>query len=120
MPPKVKSDAIIKMQAITLAASIDWRNISNKNYVQSMKDQGSCGSCWAFASVSALESYTALATGQLPNLSEQNLVDCSYVGKDGCNGGANPDAFNYVLRNGGIASKANYPYVSGTSGTVSI
>jgi hypothetical protein len=70
--------------------------------------------------VSALESYTALATGQLPNLSEQNLVDCSYVGKDGCNGGANPDAFNYVLRNGGIASKANYPYVSGTSGTVSI
>ena len=55
----------------------------------------------------------------MPNLSEQNLVDCVYR-TDGCLGGLNPPAWYYVYTNGGIATELNYPYVSGKTGTVSI
>jgi hypothetical protein len=66
-----------------------------------------------------MESYVALANGgTVPNLSEQNLVDCA-LGTNGCNGGNDPSAWNYVKSNGGIATQAKYPYVSGTTGTVS-
>ena len=105
----------------TAPASIDWRNYNGKSYVQAIKDQGYCGSCWSFASVSAIESYAAIANGgRLPNLSEQNLVDCVY-GSDGCNGGNDDDAFNYLIKNqsGRIAIESNYPYVSDITETVS-
>ena len=104
----------------TAPASIDWRNVSGKSYVQAIKDQGYCGSCWAFSVVSAIESYAVLANGgNVPNLSEQNLVDCAY-GMDGCEGGNNDYAWNYLIKSqaGGIATKANYPYDSGSTATV--
>jgi hypothetical protein len=67
-----------------------------------------------------MESYAALANGgTVPNLSEQNLVDCVY-GTDGCNGGNDPSTWNYVTSNGGIVTQANYPYNSGTTGNVSL
>lgn len=105
---------------VSAPASIDWRSNNGKNYVQAIKNQASCGSCWAFSSVSALESYAALSSnGNLPNLSEQNLVDCVY-NYDTCNnGGQNTDAWSYVQRNGGIATGSNYPYKSGSTQTVS-
>ena len=105
-------------QSAAALSSIDWT--SNK-IIQDIKDQGKCGSCWAFATVSAIESYAALANGgRLPNLSEQNLVDCVY-GSDGCNGGNDDDAFNYLIKNqsGRIAIESNYPYVSDITETVS-
>ena len=114
VPLPVKNSTIVSV--MSLPTSIDWRT---KNVIQSIKDQGLCGSCWAFASVSALESYVSLATGQSLNLSEQNLVDCTYS-RDGCLGGLDPNAFNYVLSNNGIATQTNYPYVSGITGQVSI
>lgn len=79
-----KNENILHPTRATAPASIDWRNYNGKSYVQAIKDQGYCGSCWSFASVSALESYAALANGgKLPNLFEQNLVYCVNR-RDGC------------------------------------
>lgn len=72
--------------------------------------QGACGSCWAFSSAGALEGQLAKKTGQLIDLSPQNLVDC-VTENDGCGGGYMTNAFKYVEENGGIDSEEAYPYV---------
>lgn len=72
--------------------------------------QGSCGSCWAFSSAGALEGQLAKTTGELRDLSPQNLVDC-VTENDGCGGGYMTNAFTYVANNGGIDSEESYPYV---------
>uniref|UniRef100_A0A3P8RRC4 Cathepsin K n=1 Tax=Amphiprion percula TaxID=161767 RepID=A0A3P8RRC4_AMPPE len=90
-----------------LPKSVDYRK---KGMVTPVKDQGSCGSCWAFSSVGALEGQLAKTTGQLMNLSPQNLVDCVKE-NDGCGGGYMTNAFRYVQENGGIDSEESYPYV---------
>uniref|UniRef100_A0A667ZF16 Cathepsin K n=1 Tax=Myripristis murdjan TaxID=586833 RepID=A0A667ZF16_9TELE len=87
--------------------SIDYRR---KGMVTPVKNQGSCGSCWAFSAVGALEGQLAKKTGRLVDLSPQNLVDCD-VKSSGCKGGYMTTAFRYVQRNGGIDSEAAYPYV---------
>uniref|UniRef100_A0AAZ1XME2 Peptidase C1A papain C-terminal domain-containing protein n=1 Tax=Oreochromis aureus TaxID=47969 RepID=A0AAZ1XME2_OREAU len=73
-------------------------------------EMGSCGSCWAFSSAGALKGQLAKQTGQLVDLSPQNLVDC-VTENDGCGGGYMTNAFQYVNDNGGIDSEAAYPYV---------
>jgi C1A family cysteine protease len=75
------------------------------------------GSCWAFASVATIESAYAIKTGKLYQLSEQELVSCETKYSLGCRGGYLSYAMLWVRDNGGIASQADYPYVSGSTGT---
>lgn len=87
---------------------LDWRE---RGRVSKVKDQGSCGSCWAFATTGALESILA-SRENYTLLSEQNLVDCSgSYGNHGCGGGLMDAALRYV-RDNGIMSSAAYPYVA--------
>ncbi len=72
--------------ALQLSASFDWRNVNGQNYVSPVKNQGSCGSCWAFGTVAPLEAKLLISGGELADLSEQYLVSCNNNGWS-CNGG---------------------------------
>ena len=89
---------------------VDWRE---KNVITRVKDQQSCGSCWAFSSTGALEALFAITSGQDPvELSEQELVDCSTEqGNEGCNGGLQSYAYDYVLVNQ-LGTEEDYPYTA--------
>ncbi len=75
-----------------------------QGYVTNVKNQGQCGSCWAFSAAGALEGLLYKTSKTLVSLSPQNLADCTYPGQDGCNGGSYADAFQYVIKNKGVAS----------------
>lgn len=100
----------------------DWRNRHGKNWMTSVKFQGGCGSCWAFATLGTLEAYINLYYNQLLDidLSEQELISCAVtsdgnegntVGK-GCNGGNFQFATDYI-RDFGIIDENAFPYIAG-------
>ena len=93
-------------------SSYDWRDYGR---VCSVKDQGSCGSCWAFATMANLESLYAAKKGQCKNFSVQQLIDCD-TSDSGCNGGLMEYAFTYLKKIGCINLEEDYPY-RGVKGT---
>ncbi|XP_061164739.1 procathepsin L-like [Saccostrea echinata] len=92
---------------LRLPDTVDWRT---KGYVTPVKDQGRCGSCWAFSTTGALEGQHFRKTRKLVSLSEQNLLDCDKK-SHGCQGGLPEEAFKYIKENGGIDTEESYPYV---------
>jgi cathepsin F len=87
--------------------SHDWRQ---KGVVSKVKDQGMCGSCWAFSAIGNIESRYAIGKNTLMEFSEQQLVDCDIGGEDqGCNGGLMDQAFNY-LQKVGVMGEDDYSY----------
>lgn len=89
----------------------DWRDRHGKNWVTGTKDQGACGSCWAFAATGATEALVNLFYNQQLNLdlSEQSLLSCSGAGS--CSGGFPSTALDYV-KNTGIIDEAAFPYTA--------
>lgn len=88
--------------------SFDWRD---KNVVGPVKDQGQCGSCWAFSAVGNLEAQYAIRDGTSQPIAEQELVSCDKV-DSGCNGGLMEQAFAYGEQHGGIMREVHYPYTA--------
>jgi len=119
MKPILPADAPISYAStiLNLPDSFDWA--TNKTIVNPVKDQGMCGSCWAFSTVANIEGQWGMTTGTPVSLSEQNLVDCDHeccmyenekACDAGCDGGLPPNAYTYVVKNGGIDTEKAYPY----------
>jgi len=107
------ADYMHKPSLKELPVSFDWRS---HGAVTPVKDQGVCGSCYAFASLGSIEGAYQIATQSLPRLSEQQIVDCAWLKNGdasilGCNGGFASLVFEWVKKNGGIATEDEYPYL---------
>lgn len=101
---------LFDMKGDGLPEEKDWHKEEALNPI---KHQGSCGSCYSFSAILALEQAYYVQYGQKIKLSEQELVDCSKGhGNTGCIGGWMHQAFDYVLENKGIQLAKNYPYES--------
>jgi cathepsin L len=92
-------------------SNIDWRT---RGAVTPVKNQGQCGSCWAFSAAEQIESDVFLDTGTLFVLSPQQIVSCDTVDL-GCNGGNPINAYGYVNGTGGLDTSETYPYTSGVT-----
>jgi cathepsin L len=98
----------------SLPSFVDWRTTGA---ISAIKDQGQCGSCWAFASAETVESFWFLKSGKIMDLSPQQIASCTEIpaqcygqGTGGCEGSSQEVAFSAIITNGGIVSEWVYPY----------
>jgi len=110
---KMTERPLLNIPLSSLPDAVDWRT-KNPSVITPVKNQGSCGSCWAFGATENMETYVALgAPGKLPILSPQNVVSCAKNpdhcgGTGGCGGATAEIAFDWAK--GGIAAEKDYPY----------
>ncbi|CAG9566496.1 unnamed protein product [Danaus chrysippus] len=107
IPSNDKSTDLPESFNVTAPDQFDWRK---KGVVTSVKNQGNCGSCWAFSASGNVESINAIKTGKLIDVSEQQLVDCDKQ-DGGCDGGYPWNAMRYFRESGAMSLKS-YPYVA--------
>ena len=105
-----------KVSRADLPEAVDWRE---QGAVTGVKNQGACGSCWAFAATEQIESYAAIASGDLVELSTQQMTSCTpntltCGGTGGCQGSTPPLGYNYIQLFGQMA-ETDYPYISGST-----
>jgi C1A family cysteine protease len=91
-----------------LPSSVDW---TTQGVVTPVKNQGQCGSCWAFSTTGSMECDYAIKYGTLTSLSEQQLVDCSTTNY-GCSGGWYERAWQYARNDGGLCTESSYSYTA--------
>jgi len=106
--PKFAMDKYEPVQHLgDLPINFDWRD---EGVVTPVKDQGQCGSCWAFSVTEEIESQWMLKGGHnVVELAPQQIVDCDKI-DGGCGGGDTPTAYEYVIKAGGMVAETNYPY----------
>lgn len=93
---------------LTNAVEVNW---VQKGKVSPVKNQGKCGSCWTFSATGAMESHLDIQFNEKKDLSQQQLLDCSYqYQNNGCKGGLERQAFEYVM-DYGIMGAQSYPYM---------
>lgn len=97
--------------------SLDWTRMNGKNYLTGIRNQGSCGSCWAFGAVAQVEALVNVAEDDTTidlNLSEQTLVSDCCTSCGNCSGGWHSTALNFI-RNTGIPTETCFPYRAANS-----
>jgi len=107
---KIKSlsaDNLVSPQGWKPNTLYDW---GQSNHTTAIKDQGQCGSCWAFSATEQIESNHALVYSLPPPLAPQQIVDCDVLSNH-CDGGFPPLAYEYVQGVGGLETESEYPYV---------
>ena len=109
--PAKRATASLAERVAATGQVFDWRT---KGAVTPVKNQGSCGSCWAYSATGSIEGQWFIAGNPLTSVSEQQLVACDHI-DGGCDGGFMDDAFEWIInyRNGEIVTEAAYPYASG-------